>query len=97
MPWRYGDPIMCDLPGDPSLPPAASINCRCAVAHVVNGLWQTSYFATLHWRAIVVQKFCENRGAEMPTDMQYKKPFHSSAKAKSLIRDGMIEGYAARL
>lgn len=37
MPWRYGDPIMCDLPGDPSLPPAASINCRCAVVHVVKG------------------------------------------------------------
>lgn len=35
MPWIKGGNVLCQFPGDPSLPAAASINCRCAVAHVV--------------------------------------------------------------
>jgi uncharacterized protein with gpF-like domain len=36
MPWRKGDPIQVMFPGDPSLPAAAVINCRCAVSHIVD-------------------------------------------------------------
>ena len=35
MPWIGGGTIPAMFPGDPSLPPSASINCRCAVAHRV--------------------------------------------------------------
>lgn len=38
MPWLKGGHVTCMYPGDPTLPPAASINCRCAVAHQVVGL-----------------------------------------------------------
>ena len=37
MPARGGQSIPCMFPGDPALPAAASINCRCAVAHTVVG------------------------------------------------------------
>lgn len=38
MPWRKGGEVLCQFPGDPSLPPGAVINCRCAVVHTVRGL-----------------------------------------------------------
>lgn len=38
MPWLKGEPFQCQFPGDTSLPPGGSINCRCSVAHVVFGL-----------------------------------------------------------
>jgi len=37
MPQRGGDPIPCDRPGDPTLPPGAVINCRCATTFRVKG------------------------------------------------------------
>jgi uncharacterized protein with gpF-like domain len=36
MPHISGQPINAMFPGDPALPAAASINCRCAVAHIVD-------------------------------------------------------------
>lgn len=36
MPVRNGTELPCMFPGDPTLPGAASINCRCAVAHMVD-------------------------------------------------------------
>ncbi len=38
MPWLKGPDVLCQFPGDPTLPAAASINCRCAVTHSVIGL-----------------------------------------------------------
>lgn len=38
MPWRKGPDVLCQFPGDPSLPAAASINCRCATVFSVADL-----------------------------------------------------------
>lgn len=38
MPWRKGPDVLCQFPGDPNLPAAASINCRCSSVHIVKGL-----------------------------------------------------------
>jgi hypothetical protein len=35
MPHITGDFVQCQFPGDPSLPAAASINCRCASVQAV--------------------------------------------------------------
>lgn len=36
MPQFGKDPILCEFPGDPTLPAGAAINCRCGVAHIVD-------------------------------------------------------------
>lgn len=36
MPWSKGDDLKINYAGDPDAPPAAVINCRCAVAHFVD-------------------------------------------------------------
>lgn len=38
MPWRKGPDVLCQFPGDPNLPAAASINCRCSSVHLARGL-----------------------------------------------------------
>lgn len=38
MPWLKGPDVLCQFPGDPALPAAASINCRCASVFVPVGL-----------------------------------------------------------
>lgn len=37
MPWKRGGFVLCNHPGDISLPPGAIINCRCSVVHTVEG------------------------------------------------------------
>lgn len=36
MPWKKGDPLRIMHPGQAGMPPGATINCRCAVAHIVD-------------------------------------------------------------
>jgi uncharacterized protein with gpF-like domain len=36
MPQKNGTFVLCDYPGDPTLPAAGAINCRCQIAHVVD-------------------------------------------------------------